>query len=479
MPIQTTKDKNFMTALKRVMEWGFYGNQAGMAQNAALMPFGNGEAMPVPNHNNTAPIPALAVSPADISYIPIPTLATYNVTLNAALGNTRFFIADTYYRVASIRFVYKTAGTSTSIAIQVTKDVQGTAPGLGTPLLATAFDGVNTVINTTTTGTLVSTQNTLLLNPGDTLSVSFTGTLTTIAGVLIEVELVNTCQCTSGATPAVLVQGQPLQIPPYVPGTSISPFGPIAPFGTTVPSNVAMYYVHRNTDLSTTPFFLANLDMTVTAVYAMIGTAFATGVTIDVTHDTGTNAPGAGNSVLSAAMSGTGTVNTLLIPTLTATASRLQLLAGDRLSVKYSATTTGADVAIVVVFAPIYDRLEQSFFLGPNAQQQVAQCFMIANRLYEVIDASCVYATAAGGAADLLVTIDKQTTVPGGGSGIQTDNTNAGFNMNTTTNTVQVATLNILRDRLLSPGDRLGLSPTGAAQSLANVCLTVSLRQHA
>jgi hypothetical protein len=467
------KDKNMFGSLTRAMRQAWIGDQAGIDQIAIPNLCGLNEFLPVANSTQTSPIPMIGVSPGGIPYSPIPTLATYNVTLNAALGNTRFFISDSYYRVAGVRFIYKTAGTSAAIGIQITKDVQGQAPGTGLQLLATAFDGVNTAIDTTVSGTLVSTTKTLYLNPGDTLSVSFTGTLTTIAGVCITVDMFNTCNIGPNGPPAVLVNNQALQIPPYVPG------GTIKPFGQTVPSNVAMYYVHRNADLSTTPFFVANRDMTVVAAYAVIGTAFASAITLDITRDIGTNAPGAGSSILTAPMSVTGTVNTLIIPLMNATTNRLNMLAGDRLSVKYSATTTGADVAVLIVFAPIYDRIEQSFFLGPNAQQQVAQYFMIANRLYEVVDLSCVFGTAAGGAAKLLVTIDKQLNAPGSGNAVQTDNTSAGFDMNATANTVQVGTPNILRDRLMSVGDRLGLSPTGAAQATANTCITVSLRQHA
>jgi hypothetical protein len=444
------------------MRQAWEGDQAGVDQLPIMVPMANGEALPVPNAAGTGSVPALSVSSGDIAYIPIPTLATYNVALNAALGTTRFFIADTYYRVAGIRFSYKTAGTSASIAIQVTKDIQGQAPGAGVSLLATPFDGVNATINISNTGTLVNNQSSLLLNPGDFLSVQFTGTLTTIAGVVVEVSLVNTCN-TGLQAPAVVVNNLPLQ----------------TPYGKTQVSNVAMFYTHRNTDLATTTFFIANRDMSITAIYAVTGTVFATGVTVDVTKDTGTNAPGAGNSVLSAAMTGlagTSTANTLVIPGLNLTTNRLNMAAGDRLAVKFSATTTGADIALLVVFAPLYNRIEQSFFLNLNAQQQVAQDFMIAGRNYEVIDASCVYGTTAGGAAKLAVTIDKLSNAPGAGNVVQTDNTNAGFDMNSTANTVQFMTPAAIRLRQVSPGDRIGLNPTGAAQNIAKVCVTVSLR---
>lgn len=453
------KDRNIQGALTRAMQWTRFGNQGGIQSFLPPELMSNNEYLCAPNSGNSELIPYASVSPTGVAYVPVPKLATYNVALNAALGTTRFFIADTYYKVAAIRYSAKTQGTGT-ITVNVTHDVDGQAPGAGTALLSTPFDAVAIANNTVTTGTLTTQYpNALYLNPGDTLSVLFTGTISTLAGVVVTVTLI---AVNSGlTTPAVasIASNQ----------TVIS--------NPSVPSNTAAYFVRRQADLSTTPFFVANTSMVITGVYAIYATAFASTITIDVTKDTGTNAPGAGVSILSAAMAGTGTANTLIIPTLNSTATRLTMAAGDRLSVKYSATTTGAGVCIVVVFAPLYNRIEQSFFLGPNAQQQVAQNFFIANRFWEVIDASFVGATAAGGAATIGVTIDKGTTVPGGGNAVAS----ASFNANGTANTVQyigdgTIAAGALRNRLMMLGDRLGLVVTGAAQSTANICITVSLR---
>lgn len=447
------KDKNIQGALTRVMQWARFGNQGGMASFLPPELVGNGEYLCAPDSANSELIPFASVDSAKVAYIPIPKLATYNVALNAALGTTRFFIADTYYKISAIRYSHKTQGTGT-IGVGVTKDTNGQAAGGGVNLLATTFDAVAIVNNTVTTGTLTSTTANLYLNPGDSLSVTFPGTVSTLAGVVVEVTLIAVNS-----------------------GISLRAVATLASQNPSTPSNTAAYFVRRQADLSTTPFFLANTDMVITGVYAMYSTAFATGVTIDITKDSSTNAPGAGVSILSAAMKGDGTANALLTPALTATTTRLTMAAGDRLSVKYSATTTGTGVCIVVVFAPLYNRIEQSFFLGPNAQQQVAQNFFIFNRKYEVIDASFVGGTAAGGVATLGVTIDKGTTAPGGGNAVAS----ASFNVNATANTVQyfgdgTISPGALRNRLGSLGDRLGLVVTGAAQSTANVCITVSLR---
>jgi len=244
----------------------------------------------------------------------------------------------------------------------------------------------------------------------------------------------------------------------------------------TVASDTAQCFWRANGDIATQSFFTANRDMVITGVKAVYGTAFATSTTINVMKDTGTTAAGGGTSVLAAAMAGDGTINTVLSPALTATASVLSMAAGDRLSLKFSATTTGALLCVMVSFQPIYNRKEVTWQLAPNAQQQVAQCFFIADRAYEVVDATCVFDVAAGGAAKLGVTIDKGTTVPGGGNVVQTDNASAGFDMNATARTVQYMTPATLHLRLLSPGDRLGLVVAGAAQSIADAEITVSLR---
>jgi hypothetical protein len=369
---------------------------------------------------------------------------TFNITANGSIGqNNTFFIADKAYYVQAIQYVHKTAATTAgTVTATVTRDTGTTAPGQGLNLMSNTFNAkgsTNTVQSATLNGQVnLVTDATLVLAKGDRLALAFsTATLTSLAGVTVTVYL------TPGCT-----------------------------------NEIAPYFVHLNADISTQTFFVANRDFTVQAVYAIFGTAFAASTTLDVFHDTGTNAPGAGNSILSAAMAvdGTGSaINTVITPALTATTSRLTLNAGDRLSAKYSATTTGQDVCIVVVLQPLYKRKEVTWQLGPNGQQQVAQNFFIADRDYEVVDLSCTFATAAGGAAKLLVTIDKGTTAPGGGNAVHTDNASAGFDLNATINTVQVGTLNTLRNRMLSAGDRLGLSPTGAAQAIANVAITASL----
>jgi hypothetical protein len=490
MPSTTTLRKNALETLRRNLMWWRFGERPeGIAQNIAAL---NGESAIGLAYSSTQPTPAvvngtteigmIGVDAGNVVNVPGPGMAAlavaaklgggsgattvgggsgpttigggsglttingqiqgppmlktvkYNECLNASVGTTPFFIADQAYIVVAITYVAKTAGTGSVPTATVTHDTGTQAPGAGTSLLTGTFD-CTTTANTVVNGTLTATTAALTLATGDRLSVLFAGTLTSLAGVVVTVTMI---PATAAQTTAV--------------------------------------FFRANGDIATTSFYQANRDETITGVYGIYGTAFASGVTINVMKDTGTTAAGGGTSVLTAAMAGDGTINTLLTPALSATASVLSMAAGDRLSLKFSATTTGALLCVVVSFAPVYNRKEVTWALAPTAQQQVAQCFFIADRAYEVIDASIIYDVKASGAANIAVSIDKGTTVPGGGNIVQTDNTNAGFDLTATARTSYFMTPAPLHLRLLSPGDRLGLNVTGAAQSVADMAITVSLR---
>ena len=464
MPIQTSASKNWALALRRVWNYAFWGEDPTPIVNTpvclnagtyageyltGMNAAGNGTVNMIGvDGSNRVVLPSSTILSGPVT-LTNPTIAeingqfinppmfktvTYNETLNASIGTTPFFIADQAYTVLAISYVNKTAGNGASPVASVTKDTGTQAPGAGVTMMTGTFD-CTTTANTVLNATLTATTANLTMAAGDRLSVLFGGTLTTLAGVVITVTL------------------QP-----------------------TAASETAQIFWRANGDIATTTVFQANRDMVVTGVKAIYGTAFAAAVTIDLTKDTGTTAAGGGTSVLAATMAGDGTINTVLSPALAASAATLAMAAGDRLAVKFSATTTGALFCLVVTFAPIYNRKEVTWQLAPNAQQQVAQCFFIADRYYELVDGSCIFDVTAGGAAKLAITIDKGTTAPGAGSSVDTTNANAGFDMNATARTTQYITPAALHLRLLSPGDRLGLKVSGAAQAIADVEVTVSLR---
>lgn len=109
--------------------------------------------------------------------------------------------------------------------------------------------------------------------------------------------------------------------------------------GTNVPASGTSY-----------PFFLAARAYRVKAV--SVYASSATTPTVDIFKDTGTNAPGAGTSVLTGAISFSGVANTVVNGTLSATVATLTLAAGDRLSAKWGGTVgslTGAVVNVLLV----------------------------------------------------------------------------------------------------------------------------------
>lgn len=455
MAYNPTGDRNYLNALRRVMQKSWFGQDSTAAQAPVILA---GENILGLNAAQTGTVPIiglvndLPVLPASTTIganaiigtgaliggqyqnPPMAKTLNFQICLNADIGTTAFFVADRAYTVTGITYVNKTAGTITGAACSITKDGNGVAPGAGVALQSGTFD-CTTTANTVLPATLTATTANLTLAAGDTLSALFAGTLTTLAGVQVTVTM----------TPAGA-------------------------------SETAQYYCRVNGSIATQSFFQANRAMTITGVRIRYATAFAAAITINVMKDTGTTAAGGGTSVLTAAAAGDGTINTLISPALTATASVLSMAAGDRLSVKFSATTTGAGVLVEVLFAPIYDRAEITWQLAANAQQQVAQYFFTADRTYEIVDASCIFDVTAGGASKLAITIDRGTTAPGAGDVVQTDNTNAGFDLAATARTTQYMTPATLHLRLLNAGDRLGLKVTGAAQSTSLVSVTASLR---
>lgn len=109
----------------------------------------------------------------------------------------------------------------------------------------------------------------------------------------------------------------------------------------------------------------------------------------------------------------------------------------------------------------------------------VSQAFFTATRAYQVTACSEVHTTAGtdGSAVNLLVEKDTGTTAPGSGTGLLTNNTNAGFNAKGTANTVQTGTLTATTASLqLAAGDRLAVKVSGTATALAGVNITCSIK---
>lgn len=117
------------------------------------------------------------------------------------------------------------------------------------------------------------------------------------------------------------------------------------------------------------------------------------------------------------------------------------------------------------------------FNLAANASL-ADQCIFIANRAYQVKSVTEVHSTAGsdGSAVNLQVTKDTATDAPGAGTDLLTNNTNAGFDLKGTANTVQTGTLTATAAALLlAIGDRLSLDFAGTLTALAGLVVTIEL----
>jgi hypothetical protein len=114
-----------------------------------------------------------------------------------------------------------------------------------------------------------------------------------------------------------------------------------------------------------------------------------------------------------------------------------------------------------------------------NANAGLAdQCFFIANRAYTVKAIREVHATAGSDASavNVQVTKDTGTQAPGAGTDLLTNNTNAGFDLKGTANTVQVGALVATAGALdLAAGDRLSVDFAGVLTALAGLVVSVEL----
>jgi hypothetical protein len=120
--------------------------------------------------------------------------------------------------------------------------------------------------------------------------------------------------------------------------------------GVIVPTGLFVSY-RLKASPGTEAFFIADGAYKVTAVREVHSTAGsdAGAVSVTVTKDTGTQAPGAGTALLTAALDAKATANTVQSGTLIATAATLTLAAGDRLSVLFAGTLTALAGVVVTV----------------------------------------------------------------------------------------------------------------------------------
>lgn len=123
---------------------------------------------------------------------------------------------------------------------------------------------------------------------------------------------------------------------------------------------VASYTMLANASLADQTFFVAPEACKVVGVSYVHSVAGTNGspVNLQVTKDTGTNAPGAGTDLLTnnanAGFDCKGTANTVQNGTLVATEGATTLAAGDRLAVDFAGTLTSlAGVTVTVLLARV------------------------------------------------------------------------------------------------------------------------------
>lgn len=373
-----------------------------------------------------------------------PKIATFEMAANGSLADQCFFIADQAYEVSAILEIHSTAGTdSGEVTIDIVKDGSGTAPTGGVSVMASPLS-LKATANTFQAISASSDRAAITLAAGDRLSVNFSGVLTSVAGVVIQVIL--------------------------NPGYS---------------GDIAVFSMNANGGLADQSFYVATKNTQVTAAYYVHSTAGtdASAVNVQLTKDTSTNAPGAGTDLLTnnsnAGFNCKGTVNVVQTGSLTATAASLRLAPGDRLSVDFAGTLTAlAGVVLIVVLSPVYKTFDVSFNMSANSGL-ADQTMFIAQRPCKLILATEVHSTAGtdGGAVNLQLTHDRGTDAPGAGTDLVSLNANAGFNLKGTANTPQVATFISSGILYIARGERISLDFAGTLTSLAGVVVTLTFEE--
>lgn len=124
--------------------------------------------------------------------VPQRVVASVNVpgTAAATAGNYPvFFVADAAYQVVSVQERHETAGADAgAVTVMLKKVPSGTAKASGTDTLSAGIN-LKATADTNQSGALHATVANYQLAAGDSLALVTTGTLTSVAGVTVSVEL--------------------------------------------------------------------------------------------------------------------------------------------------------------------------------------------------------------------------------------------------------------------------------------------------
>lgn len=442
--------KNWMASIR-----SHYRTRHGMAAIPADPDFDNDNAFTWSDSGDTTSIEGIRVDTDGRVRVDRQTLlgavlpVTFKLDANGGLATQPFFTAPFPMVIRGISEVHAVAGNDAGAVTSYIEKLTGTtAPGSGTAVMTGTFNMKGTA-NTVQDATLLAVKGDgspnagIVLAAGDRLGIVFTGTLTTLSGVVV------TLYCTPG-------------------------FKAVCP----------NYSMNAAASMATQYFFQANRDLVISAVrFSCSAAETATGTaTLDVTKDTSTNAPGAGTSVLAATVNlKTVTANTVSSLSLAASAATLKMAAGDRLSVKFAGTASLTALAGVVVTVTCQAVGGTGYIGEVNVQfgllangSQASQALFVADRDYEVAEVSEIHSTAGtdGGTVTVDFGIAKGTTAPGSATTVLT----GALNAKSTAATTQYGTLVAGRhSKMLSKGDRLAIIYAGTLTALAGETATITL----
>ena len=372
------------------------------------------------------------------------TTITFNLEANAKIADQVFWISDGAYKVEAIYEVHKTKDTdAAAVTATVRKSADGVTIANGTALCtALSLKTTDDTVQTATLSTVKNADGTSVLNlaENDRISLDYSG-VTDFAGICVVMVL--------------------------SPGHK---------------SDSVTYTVVANGDLGERCFYVVPRRQKITAIkYAHTTLGTATGVNVQVTKDTTTDAPGAGNDLLQndsdAGFDAEAAINTVQDGVLTATAADLILAPGDYLSVDPTADVTAlAGVVVTVFFEPIFDRKDITLHVPVDGASIVEQDFFIADRNYEIVAAKCFWDVASAGATNMALEMAVDGTAPGSGTVFLSNDSAAGFQTDGTARTPEVGTFTDSTTQYLFQGEKLGLDPSGTLTALVGLVITVTLK---
>lgn len=362
--------------------------------------------------------------------------------------------------ITGISEVHTTAGSSTGATNPrafISHEIQSggllQAAGTGKSVMSGTFD-LHATAETVQNATLVTTYQRatrnlpansssspnagiIVVRPGESLSIVYSGTLTALVGLTITLYM-----APGGKFQFVSFQAA-------VAGTAV-----------------------------TTSLLTALRPRTLLFGAAVWGVKEATAatLTLDVTKDATATAVGAGTSMLASTVNLKLAANTYTQLALSATAANLGLISTDSVAVKVSAATTElAGLCVTLAFSGTQNEIEINYNAF-NSTVGTSEEFWISDRDYVLLDFAGKIVTAST-SNFVKVTIDVGTQAPSAGTAMQT----TGFNTNTmVANTPTFPGTDFTaatNARFLPRGSRIGLLNSGTTGALAG--LQVSLRLQA